>query len=68
MKKKKKRKCVAWSKASLWCDGCKRMGGDARTEINTVICGTQSTEMKNIIHTEMKKNLKGKNDAIREGR
>lgn len=25
--KKKKRKCIAWSKESLWCDGCKQMGG-----------------------------------------
>ena len=25
--KRKKRKCIAWSKSSLWCDGCKQMGG-----------------------------------------
>lgn len=25
--KKKKRKCIAWSKESLYCDGCKQNGG-----------------------------------------
>lgn len=23
--KKKRRKCVAWSKSALWCDGCKHI-------------------------------------------